>query len=67
MMKLKKIENINKNIYEFEGKGSSYLARMFDLMYLIDWSSYYLAMLNGADPAEIKNIMYLKEKLSQYK
>lgn len=60
-------ENLNKNILEFAGSGSSYMTRMFDLLYLIDWSSYYLAILNGSDPAEIKNISYLKEKLSQYK
>lgn len=60
-------ENLNKNIFEFSSEANSYLARMFDLMYLIDWTSYYLAMLNGADPAEIKNIVHLKEKLSQYK
>jgi glucose/mannose-6-phosphate isomerase len=60
-------EKTNKNIIEYSGKGASYLSRMFDLMYLIDWSSYYLAILNGVDPAEIKNIVQLKEKLSQYK
>jgi len=59
--------DVNKNIIEFEGTGSTYLARMFDLMYLIDWASFYLAMLNGSDPSEIKSIAYLKEKLSQYK
>ena len=59
--------NLNKNIIEFEGCGSAYLARMFDLLYLIDWTSLYLAMLNAVDPSEIKNIIHLKEKLSQYK
>jgi glucose/mannose-6-phosphate isomerase len=58
--------NLNKNIIEFEGSGSTYLARIFDLMYLIDWASFYLAMLNAVDPADIKNIVHLKDKLSQY-
>jgi glucose/mannose-6-phosphate isomerase len=51
-------------ILEFQGEGSTFLVRMFDLIYLIDWISYYMAILNNADPAEIQNINYLKNQLS---
>jgi glucose/mannose-6-phosphate isomerase len=50
--------------YEFQGEGETFLIRMFDLLYLIDWISYYLSLLNNVDPAEIKNIDFLKKQLS---
>jgi glucose/mannose-6-phosphate isomerase len=55
------------DLFEFEGKGDNFLVRMFDLLYFIDWTSYYLAILNNVDPAEIKNIDYLKQQLSTIK
>lgn len=39
--------------------------RLMDLIYLGDWISYYLALLRGHDPTEIKNINLLKEKLQK--
>jgi len=60
-------ENITKEIVEISGEGNTYLTRIFDLLYLADWCSYYLALLNGVDPADIKNIVTLKEKLAEYK
>jgi glucose/mannose-6-phosphate isomerase len=36
---------------------------MFDLIYLADWVSYYLALLNGVDPTPIPDIDYLKNYL----
>jgi glucose/mannose-6-phosphate isomerase len=38
--------------------------RLMDLIYLCDWITYYTAILRGYDPAEIRNIDLLKEKLS---
>jgi glucose/mannose-6-phosphate isomerase len=40
------------------------LARMFNLIYLGDWVSYYLAIINGEDPTPIPLISRLKEILS---
>ena len=37
---------------------------MFSLIYLGDWVSYYLAILNRTDPTEIPNISRLKQELS---
>ncbi len=48
---------------EVWGKGKSRLARIFSLIYLGDFVSYYLAILNGIDPTPIKNIERLKKQL----
>lgn len=44
-------------------KGRSLLARMFSLIHLGDWVSFYLAILNNEDPTPVKVIDYLKEEL----
>jgi hypothetical protein len=36
---------------------------MFELIYLGDWTSYWLALLNGVDPTEIPLILRLKSEL----
>jgi len=54
-----------KELLEFYGGGISRLARMFSLVYLGDFISFYLAILNKKDPTSIKNIETLKEKLAE--
>jgi len=41
------------------------ITRMFLMIQLIDFCSYYLALLNGVDPYIIKAIDFLKERLSE--
>lgn len=48
-----------------EGQGRSRLAQMMSLVFLGDWTSYYLAMLNETDPTPVNVIAYLKTRLSQ--
>ncbi len=48
-------------------QGSSQLSHMMSLVYLGDWVSYYLAILNETDPTPVKAIDYLKKRLSQSK
>jgi glucose/mannose-6-phosphate isomerase len=43
------------------------LNQMMGLIYLGDWVSYYLAMLNETDPTPIKTVDYLKKRLNQVK
>jgi glucose/mannose-6-phosphate isomerase len=43
------------------------LSQMMSLVYLGDWVSYYLAILNETDPTPVKVIDYLKKQLSQSK
>ena len=52
-------------VLEVESEGTSLLARMFSLIYLGDWVSYYLALLNGVDPTPVKVIDYLKRQLEK--
>lgn len=48
-----------------DSEGNTKLERIFDLIYLGDWVSYYLAVLYKADPSEIENINHLKKKLTE--
>jgi glucose/mannose-6-phosphate isomerase len=50
--------------FEIFSRGETLLARMFSLLYLADFVSFNLAMLNKEDPTPIKNIDYLKSSLS---
>lgn len=52
-------------VYNFIGTGKHLLTRMFEIIYLADWVSYYLALLNGADPTPIPIISRLKELLQK--
>lgn len=50
-----------------DSQGESKLARMMSLVFIGDWTSYYLAMLNQADPTPVEIIAYLKERLGSIK
>jgi glucose/mannose-6-phosphate isomerase len=47
------------------GRGSSFFEQMLYLIHLGDVTSLYLAVLNGVDPTEIDNILYLKNTLGR--
>lgn len=48
-----------------DGRGISPLAQMMSLILLGDYVSYYLALLNNADPSPVENITYLKKRLAE--
>jgi glucose/mannose-6-phosphate isomerase len=48
----------------FDSQGENELTQMMSLLFLGDWTSYYLAMLNQTDPMPVKMIDYLKKRLS---
>ncbi len=50
-----------------ETTGKHLLTRMFELIYLADWTSYYLALLNRVNPTPIPLIDRLKEFLAKNK
>lgn len=50
---------------DVESEGTSKLERIFDLVYLGDWVSFYLAVINKTDPAPIEKINILKNKLME--
>jgi glucose/mannose-6-phosphate isomerase len=51
-------------VLEVEAGGEGRLAQLLDLMYLGDWTSYYLALANDVDPGPIDAIMQLKARLA---
>ncbi len=53
------------SVTEVQSEGRSLLARMFSLIYLGDWVSFYLAILNRVDPTPVKVIDYLKSQLAK--
>lgn len=50
-------------IREVWGRGNGKLSQIFSLIYLGDFVSFYLAILNGIDPTPVKNIEKLKNQL----
>ncbi|HID09132.1 TPA: bifunctional phosphoglucose/phosphomannose isomerase [Candidatus Micrarchaeota archaeon] len=50
---------------EIPGEGEGRLTQALSLLYLGDWVSVYLALLNGVDPTPVKPIAELKERLSR--
>jgi len=48
-----------------QGRGESKLAHMFSLIHFGDYVSFYLAMLNGADPSPVESIVFLKRRLAE--
>lgn len=74
-IQVKKRIEISKEILQKEGikveevcsEGESLLARIFSLIYIGDFTSFYLAILNGEDPTPVKRIDYLKRRLKEWK
>ena len=52
-------------IVDIYSNGDFTLGRMFSLIQLGDFASFYLAVLNDVDPTPVKVIDYLKDSLSQ--
>ncbi len=52
-------------IVEIDSEGKSYLSRLFSLIILGDFVSFYLALINGVNPTPVEKINLLKEKLTQ--
>ena len=48
-----------------EFAGSSMLSEILQLVLFTDYVSFYVALLNGADPSPVKSIDYLKERLAK--
>ena len=58
------LERKGLEVSEFSGEGNNLLTRIFGLIYLSDWASVYLGLMNGQDPTDIPVITELKEELS---
>jgi glucose/mannose-6-phosphate isomerase len=53
-------------VRELEGRGESALAQMLSLIHLGDYVSFYLAMVNDADPTPVETIAFLKRRLAEF-
>ena len=45
--------------------GASMLSEVLQLTLFTDYVSFYVALLNDADPSPVKSIDYLKERLAK--
>ncbi len=59
------VKEYASEVIEVWSEGKSLLARVFSLVSLGDWMSYYLAILNRQNPTPVKVIDYLKEELAK--
>lgn len=50
----------NIEYMEIYGKGNSILSKLITLIYLLDYSSIYRAILSGIDPTPVKSIDFIK-------
>jgi len=58
------IEETLHQVITVEAEGEGRLAQLLDLIYLGDWTSYYLALDNDVDPGPIDAIAQLKASLA---
>ncbi|HKL02867.1 MAG TPA: bifunctional phosphoglucose/phosphomannose isomerase [Cryomorphaceae bacterium] len=59
------IEKHAKTIVDLHPEGESRIERIYWLIHLGDWISFYMAEANGADPIEIGVIDYFKAELAK--
>ncbi|MBU3911146.1 MAG: bifunctional phosphoglucose/phosphomannose isomerase [Candidatus Omnitrophica bacterium] len=59
------IKKSGAEIFEIERKSGGLLARIFSLIYIGDFVSFYLAILNDIDPTPVKSVDYLKAQLAK--
>ena len=52
------------DLYEVEAEGETRMERMFSLISVADWTSYYMALFAGIDPTSIDAIEDFKKRLS---
>ncbi|QGU00371.1 Glucose-6-phosphate isomerase, archaeal II [Candidatus Syntrophocurvum alkaliphilum] len=52
------------SVIEVQSEGQSYLARIYSLIYIGDYASYYLALEYNVNPTPVKVIDYLKGELA---
>lgn len=52
-------------VIEIWSRGEELLSRIFSLIYIGDFISYYLAILYGIDPTPVERVTYLKNRLTE--
>jgi len=59
------VEDQTASLHVLKTRGHTRLTRMFSLIQLADWTSFYLAVLNDIDPTPVAKIDLLKSKLAE--
>ncbi len=59
------IEKQKVEVIDIQSCGENLLSRMFSLIQIGDFTSFYLAVLNNEDPTPVKVIDYLKNELAK--
>jgi glucose/mannose-6-phosphate isomerase len=59
------VRSLASDVLEVQSEGRSLLSRIISLVYVGDWASYYLAILNKQNPTPVKVIEYLKNELAK--
>ncbi|KAF6247007.1 glucose-6-phosphate isomerase [Nitrosopumilus sp. b3] len=63
---LKKYFNINKiDYYEIHSVKGSILSKLINLIYLLDYSSIFYAVISKTDPSPVKSIDFIKKSISE--
>ena len=60
------IEKKCGKVFNVSAKGDSFIERSLYLINVVDWASYYLCEMNGADIIDIEIIDYLKGELAKF-
>jgi glucose/mannose-6-phosphate isomerase len=61
------LSEVKLEILRLQSTEPKFYLRIFDLIYFVDWVSFFLAIIRKVDPTPIKNINALKEALSKIK
>lgn len=59
------IRGAGAELFMVEAKQPYFALRMMEMVYFLDWVTYYFALLRGKDPGEIDYIHLLKKKLAE--
>lgn len=59
------IADQTSSLHLLKTRGRSRLTRLFSLIQLADWTSFYLAMVNEVDPTPVAKIDLLKRRLAE--
>ena len=62
----KAVENKCGTSFTLTAKGASFIERSLYLTHVVDWASFYLCEMNGADIIDIEIIDYLKGELAKF-
>ena len=57
------LNQVTKDQLIIEEEGPNRIERLLNLIYLIDWISYYAALLNNVDPTPVNRIQDLKSMI----